>query len=237
MVRLLPEEEWRDQRGKSHPFRMSRSSPVPNEDGSWSGKRAKWISADILGCIALHPGATRGKQCVIADYCTKIVKVNDDVTGAYYKETIWELPEFKKEAQIQKDAEQRSKAKETAYLLEYEQTALRQREDAIQRFLIAMASVARISWRTPKNVLQDIMLINKIEDTNQREIDLGDWLAVVAPIEPLRARPETYDPATFLPHAAQMFASNVRHHEIDQKKTGLDATEYLKALRAAESAA
>lgn len=212
---LPPEEEWRVLRAKANPFRMWLNCPVPDVNGEIASI-GHCVTVARQGAIALHPGRydKTKNRALIFEHLEKVVE-QDGFTAGYIKPEVWELPEFKKEAKQEKEQDDRNVLR----MLEKQEEArifqLKDKTNAIRRYLLASATLARINWRTPNAVLQDICLINKIEESNQREVEPDDWMRVVCPSAPEEAE-EPYDVTKFPSEAMQAFAL-VGEHNYDVK--------------------
>lgn len=217
LLAIPPESEWRERRGKMHPFRMWQNVYPPNVDGTARPNAMQCVAVDYQGSARLEPGGTKNGKLVIAQHLSEVKEIETGIIAATIKPETWERPEFQKTAASVERDEQAAKIKHANTL----ETEIAQQEKSLKqarrRYLVALATAGRINWRTSEQVLTDLAMIGQMEDAYEREIGLEDWLAHICPNRIQMPEDAPYDPVTFLEHAAKMFGMVTRREHIVSK--------------------
>lgn len=216
LLEVLPAAE-RIARGRPHLFRMWENCPLPNVDGTWSGKHCHCVVVDRYGSVALRAGGTQKRekdskqytQCVIMDHCENVVEIAPSFLAGYIKESTWELPQFAAEAKDAREHDMRV-ARNVAALkqakLEKQNIEIAAFNQAVERRYLDACGHMVLAQRDPKALsdqdLLDVLMVAELSGTKFPQLDA--WMQIYG--KPLEAEEteKPYDPVSFLAHASDV---------------------------------
>lgn len=240
LLEILPASE-RIERGRPHLFRMWENCPLPNLDGTWSGKHCHCVVVDRFGSVALQAGGMQtreadGKQphCTIMDYCENVVEIAPSFLAGYVKPDTWTLPKFAAAAKEAREHDARIAQKVVEIKeakLERENTEIVAFNKTVSRRFFDACGHMIMAERDPKKLSQqDLIDVLTIAEMNGASFPpLESWMELHG--KPLQSRPESkpYDPVTFLAHVnAVMNAQGLERRkfqvELDSQGRPIEST-------------